>query len=67
MKHRYKITVDGTDIREYYEFDECFPEEQVREIWLSDVSERWGSGVAGAFRGKTEVTRITDDEPPALA
>lgn len=66
MEHRYKIEVKGTGIREYYEFDTCYTEDQVKDIWLSDVSEKWGDGVSGAFKGNVEVTRLTGDEPPAL-
>lgn len=66
MKHRYKIEVDGTGVREYYEFDECKSEDEVEQIWLNDVRIKWGAGVSTAFEGNVEVTRITDDEPPAL-
>ena len=66
MKHRYKIVADGTEVREYYEFDQCLTEAEVKEIWLSDIEERWGVGVSEAFREHTEVTRITEDGKPAL-
>lgn len=66
FKHRYKIEVSGTQVREYYEFDDKKTDSEVKEIWLSDVTEKWGDGVAGAFDGHIEVTRITDDEPPEL-
>lgn len=66
-KNRYKITVDGTGIREYYEFDQNFSEREVAEKWLKDSAVKWGEGVAMAFADKVNVEQIAKKhEPPAL-
>lgn len=66
-KNRYKITVDGTGIQEYYEFDQDLSEQEVGEEWLNDAAGKWGEGVALAFSGRVNVEQIAKKhEPPAL-
>lgn len=66
-KNRYKITVDGTGIQEYIEFDQQLSEEEAAEKWLGDAASKWGEGVALAFQGRVNSEQIAKKhEPPAL-
>jgi len=42
-KFRYEISVEGTNITEYYEFDSEKPCSEVEKIWLADVEDNWGT------------------------
>lgn len=55
---RYRIEAEGTGIEEYYEFPDEKSCERVREIWLGDVADNWGAGMAEQFRGKVKVTPL---------
>lgn len=57
------ITVDGTDIEEYYTFDEPLEKEEIRQIWLDDVRDNkklagMGSYIAKLFADKVEVKQL---------
>lgn len=66
-KNRYKITVDGTGVQEYHEFDENYSVEEVAEWWLDNASDKFGAGVGLAFSGRVNVEQIAKkDEPSAL-
>lgn len=58
----YKITVDGTDIREYYDLETKHPESEVREQWLSDAVENHGRYIQSVFAGRIQVELLTEDE-----
>lgn len=66
MTYRFKITVDGTGIREYYEFEEYKTEREAKAAWLADAEARWGYGVRSAFEDRVEVEELTDGKPPEL-
>lgn len=55
---RYRIEVDGTAIRENYEYEEHKSASFVAADWLTDVKENWGGEIAEAFRGDVEVTDL---------
>lgn len=55
---RYRIDVDGTGIEEYYEFPEKKSCSEVRDIWLDDVADNWGAGMAQRFKHKVKVTQL---------
>lgn len=40
-----KITVEGTDIKEYYTFDEPVTEEEAKRIWLDDLRDNKSLGL----------------------
>ncbi len=67
----YKITVDGTDIREYYDLEEQHTEDEVREMWLSDAEDNHGEYLPIILSGNVRVELLTDtdegDETPELA
>ena len=58
----YRITVRGTDIREYYDLEEKLTEEQVADIWLSDACEGNGMFLESVFAGRVEVKLLTECE-----
>lgn len=66
----YKITVDGTDIQEYYDLEERYSENEVREMWLSDAEDNHGSYLSVILSSKVRVELLTDpddgDETPEL-
>lgn len=41
-KFRYRISVEGTGITEYYEFDEPVSEDEAAQIWWQDQQEHTG-------------------------
>jgi len=55
---RYEITVDGTNITEYYEFDSEKSCSEAAEIWLDDVSRRWGTVLADKLRGDVTAKKL---------
>ena len=55
---RYRIEVDGTSIRENYEYQEHKKASFVAADWLTDVKENWGDEIAEAFRGSVTVTDL---------
>jgi hypothetical protein len=57
-KWRYQIEVDGTGIREYYEYDERIDPEDVGEDWLRDAEERWSGTIAEELADGLEVTPL---------
>ena len=56
--YRYKIECAGTGITEYYEYKVQKSKDQVREEWLNDVGDSWGTGFKEAFEGSVEVTTL---------
>lgn len=58
----YKITVDGTDIVEYYDLEEKLPESQVRDMWLSDAEDNHGSYITKILGSNVQVELLTDDD-----
>lgn len=58
----YKITVDGTDIVEYYDLEEQLPAKDVAELWLSDAKENHGKYIEVVFRGKVNVELLTETD-----
>lgn len=58
----YKITVDGTDIQEYYDLEKRLPESQVKDMWLSDATEKHGGYLPSVFSGRVNVELLTDSE-----
>jgi len=56
----YKITVDGTDIREYYDLEEHLPCSEVAELWLNDAAENGGAYLSSVFSGRVNVKLLTD-------
>jgi len=58
----YKITVDGTDIREYYDLEEHYSESRVADIWLSDAAEKNGAYLRQVFSGRVSVELIKSPE-----
>lgn len=58
----YKITVDGTDIVEYYDLEEKLPENQVRDMWLSDAEDNHGRYLSMILGNKVRVELLTDDD-----
>lgn len=57
----YKITVDGTDIREYYDLEEKLPADKVKDIWLSDAKSNHGQYLAKVFAGRVNVELLTEE------
>ena len=55
---RYRIEVDGTSIRENYEYKEHKKASFVAADWLTDVKENWGGEMADAFRDNVTVTDL---------
>lgn len=58
----YKITVDGTDIQEYYDLDEKLSEGQVKEMWVSDATEKHGGYLPSVLSGRVNVELLTDEK-----
>lgn len=63
-----KITVAGSGIEEYYEFENPVTEDEARQVWLDDVRDNrpMGERLARKYADKVEVTRIweTSQERP---
>lgn len=59
---RYQIEVEHTNITEYYEYSERKSTEEVRQDWLSDVSEGWSESVAEIFKGNITVIPLWDKQ-----
>lgn len=55
---RYRITVEGFGVEEYYEYDEPKSEPEVAEEWLCDVGENWGSAFSDLFEGNVEADAL---------
>lgn len=58
----YKITVDGTDIVEYYDLENRLPEKEVEKLWLSDAEDNHGAYLPTIFQGRVNVELLTDVE-----
>lgn len=58
----YKITVDGTDIREYYDLETKLPENEVRKRWLSDAVDNHGAYIRSVFAGRIQVELLTEED-----
>jgi len=58
----YKITVDGTDIREYYDLPDRLPAKQVAELWLADAEANHGEYLPRLLAGRVNVELLTDVE-----
>ena len=57
---RYKITVDGTNVEELYEFDQFLPEGEVEQIWYQDVKQQRGELIARTFKGSINAEMLGD-------
>ena len=57
-KFRYRITVMGTGVEEYYEYDEKQSPGTVEQDWLDDVRERWGNVVANQMQQGIQVEKL---------
>lgn len=55
---RYRIEVEGTAIRENYEYEEHKEAGHVAADWLTDVKETWGDEIGDAFQGHVQVTDL---------
>jgi len=55
---RYEISVDGTNITEYYEYETELSCDDVSQSWLADVEDRWGTSVMNEFSGDVQVTEL---------
>lgn len=58
----YKITVDGTQIVEYYDLERKLPSSEVRDIWLSDAESNHGRYLPAVLRGRVNVELLTDED-----
>jgi len=56
----YKITVNGTDIVEYYDLEQRLPLKEVEQMWLSDAEDNHGRYVVPLFSGRVNVELLTD-------
>jgi len=58
--YRYKITVEGTDIEEWYQFEEELEEHEVKQIWLDDVRDNraLGQRLAKQWKQYTQVEAL---------
>lgn len=59
-KYVVKIEVEGTDIKEYYEFDEPVSEERAKLEWLGDIRNKEGVAkkLANQFEPNVVVTKL---------